>query len=77
MVHVMQQRQIFPWLQNEFIFSYSSLKKIYDESLHTLHKFTKDVILGEIIFRCIYTVFQLSLPETKRKIGHVIDTFWL
>ena len=23
-----------------------------------------------------YTVFQLSLPETKRKIGHVIDTFW-
>ena len=24
-----------------------------------------------------YTVFHLTLPETKRKKGHVIDTFWL
>ena len=44
MVHVAQQRQMFPWLQNDVIFKMSSLKKVYDESLHILHKFTKDVI---------------------------------
>ena len=35
---------MFPWLQNDVIFKMSSLKKVYDESLHILHKFTKDVI---------------------------------
>ena len=45
MVHVLQQKQIFPWLQNEVIFYTSPLKKIYDEALDTLQKFTKNVIL--------------------------------
>ena len=44
MVHVAQQRQIFPWLRNETLFKASPLKKIYDEALYKLKKFTKDVI---------------------------------
>lgn len=44
MVHVCQQKQILPWLQNEFLFKASPLKKIYDEALHSLHTFTKTVI---------------------------------
>ena len=44
MVHVAQQKQIFPWLQNDTLFRASPLKKIYDEALHKLKKFTKDVI---------------------------------
>merc|ERR1712141_249350 len=68
MVHVMQQRQIFPWLQNEFIFSYSSLKKIYDESLHTLHKFTKDIILEK---RKIYESHQEENNTNEAPKGRV------
>ena len=44
MVHVVQRKQIFPWLQNEILFKVSPWKKIYDEALHSLHKFTKNVI---------------------------------
>jgi cytochrome P450 family 4 subfamily V len=45
MVHVMQQRQLLPWLQNEFTFALSPLKKEYDEALSTLHTFTRTVIM--------------------------------
>jgi len=44
MVHAVQRKQIFPWLQNEILFKLFPLKKIYDEALHSLHKFTKNVI---------------------------------
>lgn len=44
MVHVCQQKQILPWLQNEFLFQASSYKKPYDKALHALHKFTRTVI---------------------------------
>ena len=43
-VHVVQQKQIFPWLQHEILFNASPLKKVYDEALYKLQKFTKDVI---------------------------------
>lgn len=44
MIHVIQQRQFIPWLMNDILFKFSSLKREYDESLDILHKFTKSVI---------------------------------
>lgn len=44
MVHVMQQRQIQPHLQNEYTFRLSPLKKEYDNALATLHEFTSKVV---------------------------------
>ena len=44
MVHVMQQRQIMPHLQNDYTFALSSLKKEYNRALSILRGFTKQVI---------------------------------
>jgi len=46
MVHVMQNRQVLPWLMNDFLFQFSSFKREHDESLDVLHTFTKSVIKG-------------------------------
>ena len=45
MVHVMQQRQIMPYLQNDIIFAMTSHKKVYDNSLAVLRDFTQKVIV--------------------------------
>ena len=63
MVHVCQQKQILPWLQNEFLFKASPLKKIYDEALHSLHTFTKTVISEK---RKKYEVSQQNAENTTK-----------
>ena len=47
MIHVTQQRQLTPWLMNDTLFKFSSMKKEHDESLDILHKFTRSVIAGK------------------------------
>merc|ERR1712062_848938 len=44
MVHVLQQRQIKPMLQNETLFGMTQMKKDYDKSLQILKDFTQKVI---------------------------------
>ena len=44
MVHVMQQRQINPMLQNETLFGITQMKRDYDKSLQILKDFTQKVI---------------------------------
>ena len=44
MVHVMQQRQMIPWMMPDLLFNLSPLKKDYDTSLKILHDFTESVI---------------------------------
>ena len=44
MVHIIQQRQIMPHLQNDYLFALSPLKKEYDRALSIMRGFTKKVI---------------------------------
>jgi hypothetical protein len=44
MVHVMQQRQMIPWMMPDLLFNLSPLKRDYDTSLKILHDFTESVI---------------------------------
>ena len=44
MVHVMQQRQMIPWLMPDLLFNLSPLKGEYDTSLKILHDLTESVI---------------------------------
>ena len=44
MNRIVQQRQMFPWLQSDHLFRFSSLKKVHDECLDVLHGFTNSVI---------------------------------
>ena len=44
MNHIVQQRQMFPWLQPDHLFMFSPLKKVHDECLDILHGFTNSVI---------------------------------
>ncbi len=46
MIHIVQQRQILPWLQPDWLFRLSGYKKEYDDSLKLMHDFTKTVIAG-------------------------------
>ena len=72
-IHVVQQRQMFPWLQNEIIFYTSPLKKVYDNALNTLHKFTKDVIREK---RTLHNEAKICLTgPTIRHIRHCIQMF--
>ena len=87
----MQQRQIFPWLAHDFTFQFSPLKKLYDQSLNTLHKFTKKVIQdkrknyeikenvtkGKVAF--LDLLLQAELPDGSKlsdaDIQEEVDTF--
>ena len=43
-VHIIQQRQFMPHLQNDFMFGMTPMKREYDRAMKVLHTFTKDVI---------------------------------
>ena len=90
MVHVMQQRQINPMLQNETLFGMSKIKKEYDEALKILKDFTQKVIAekrasfeessapkGKVAF--LDLIMQATLPDgsklSDQDIQEEVDTF--
>ena len=90
MVHVMQQRQINPMLQNETLFGMSKIKKEYDEALKILKDFTQKVIAekraifvessapkGKVAF--LDLLMQATLPDgsklSDQDIQEEVDTF--
>ena len=60
---------MFPWLQNEIIFYTSPLKKVYDNALNTLHKFTKDVIREKRTLQEASQIENSTLENPKGRVA--------